>query len=220
MRTISCLRQEGTDSPSSKYYESLWNKSSENPARREKIDWQRPQELRMDREGTFLDVAVFWSVLERPPTESHELIQKISRQQNQERPAFSSPGLGKGQPCRSLMPSRAAVTWQASSTPPLCHTGSAAELAEPSLGPRAAQTPRPSVGRVQGRPSLQPRVTGASSAGTGPGVPGPPPRDREPPRAGVLSDPLEPAARLHWQGFWSFRVTRRMKLTRITLKGL
>ena len=164
--------------------------------------------------------AVFWSVLERPPTESHELIQKISRQQNQERPAFSSPGLGKGQPCRSLMPSRAAVTWQASSTPPLCHTGSAAELAEPSLGPRAAQTPRPSVGRVQGKPSPQPRATGASSAGTGPGVPGPPPRDREPPRAGVLSDPLEPAARLHWQGFWSFRVTRRMKLTRITLKGL
>lgn len=28
---------------------------------REKIDWQRPQDLRMDREGTFLDV-VFWSV--------------------------------------------------------------------------------------------------------------------------------------------------------------
>ena len=87
-------------------------------------------------------------------------------------------------------------------------------------GTQSCPNPRPSVGRVQGRPSPQPRATGASSAGTGPGVPGPPPRDREPPRAGVHSDPLEPASRLHWQGFWSFRVTRRMKLTQITLKGL
>lgn len=92
---------------------------------REKMDWQRPQDLRKDRAGGLLD-AVFrflgafifflkW-VLERPATQNRELIEKNEQITKPGEP-LSVQELGKGQHSRNLMPTRA-VAW---ARPPPSH---------------------------------------------------------------------------------------------------
>lgn len=92
---------------------------------REKMDWQRPQDLRKDRAGRLLD-AVFrflgafiffleW-VLERPATQNRELIEKNEQITKPGKP-LSVQELGKGQHSRNLMPTRVV----ASARPPPSH---------------------------------------------------------------------------------------------------